>query len=340
MRRTGKAAVNIDLVPEAVGAERDINRRKPLLLAAAACLLGGLALWAGFKFMDANASKSHLDKLTERESELNGPGMTIKGLEKKNKDMVETLGKYHDLEKSRKAYAAILDQLASDFAHDEVWVTDVTPVTGFTKGGRDIKPLIKDALDGKSYGKSAVNLINTETGKLNEANAIRITGLWRKDSGDVYKILKKIRNNENSLFTFKGIEKTEQGRRTIEKEVDLPGQRPPQDGHLHRGRILRRSLHPHPSPQDTHHHQITTHFFQYPMNWFKENKFLGTLILVTLVLAALIWYVGHTFAGKAQANVDEIEAKKNRISSLERSEPFPNPANADAKKTGRAQTPR
>jgi len=61
LRGAGKGLLDIDLVPDKVQAQRDITRRKPLLIAGAALFLGGIGAWAGFQALTANKAKSFLD---------------------------------------------------------------------------------------------------------------------------------------------------------------------------------------------------------------------------------------------------------------------------------------
>ncbi len=68
------------------------------------------------------------------------------------------------------------------------------------------------------------------------------------------------------------------------------------------------------------------------MNWFKENKFLGILIAVTLVLAILIAVIGMGASGEADKTAEAIKTKKSAISRLEGGKPYPSAANLKDKK--------
>jgi len=68
------------------------------------------------------------------------------------------------------------------------------------------------------------------------------------------------------------------------------------------------------------------------MTWFKENKFLGGLIVVTGLLAAVIIYMGLQFSSSLEETLEEVataEAKDRKWRNLD---PFPTPTSAEAKK--------
>lgn len=68
------------------------------------------------------------------------------------------------------------------------------------------------------------------------------------------------------------------------------------------------------------------------MNWFKENKFLSILLIITLVLAILIAFIGMGAAKKANEMADEIESTKSNITRLESGKPYPSTENLSEKK--------
>jgi len=67
------------------------------------------------------------------------------------------------------------------------------------------------------------------------------------------------------------------------------------------------------------------------MSWFKENKFLGGLLVVTVLLAAII----ISFGMKAGTSLEEVQqqvaAKKATLKKDKSLNPYPNPENAKAK---------
>ena len=67
------------------------------------------------------------------------------------------------------------------------------------------------------------------------------------------------------------------------------------------------------------------------MNWFKENKFLGGLLTVNLIIAAFIIYLGMKTGGKKEADLAEVDQHLIEKASAKKLDPFPTPENVDAK---------
>ncbi|MGJ8697160.1 MAG: Amuc_1100 family pilus-like protein [Verrucomicrobiaceae bacterium] len=68
------------------------------------------------------------------------------------------------------------------------------------------------------------------------------------------------------------------------------------------------------------------------MNWFKENKFLGGLIVVTAILAGLIIFLGVSTAGKRDEAVTKVEERKTSIKQKKSLDPYPTIENVSSKK--------
>jgi hypothetical protein len=68
------------------------------------------------------------------------------------------------------------------------------------------------------------------------------------------------------------------------------------------------------------------------MTWFKENKFLGGLILVTALLSALIVYMGLQFGSSLEERLEEVATAEAQDKGWRSLDPFPAPESAEAKK--------
>jgi len=67
------------------------------------------------------------------------------------------------------------------------------------------------------------------------------------------------------------------------------------------------------------------------MNWFKENKFLGLLIVVTVVLTVLLLVFGIGKKGETEDLMAQIDQAKDKIRKQSSLDPFPNPTNLKKK---------
>ena len=83
LRGIGKSEINIDLVPVVVEQSRAADRRKPFLIAAAAVLLAGMAVWAVFEHFAAGKAADRARTMGEQRDSLAPLKTQIDGLLKK-----------------------------------------------------------------------------------------------------------------------------------------------------------------------------------------------------------------------------------------------------------------
>ena len=67
------------------------------------------------------------------------------------------------------------------------------------------------------------------------------------------------------------------------------------------------------------------------MSWFKENKFLGGLLVVTILLAAIIIFLGMQAGTSLEEIQEQVAAKEATLKKDKSLNPYPNPDNAMAK---------
>ncbi|MGC6426802.1 MAG: Amuc_1100 family pilus-like protein [Akkermansiaceae bacterium] len=68
------------------------------------------------------------------------------------------------------------------------------------------------------------------------------------------------------------------------------------------------------------------------MNWFKENKFLGGLLIVTLVIAGFLIFLGMKTSASADEELAAAEAHKAATLDAKKLNPYPTADNVDAKR--------
>lgn len=197
LRATDQSEVSIDLVPDAVQAERDINKRKPLLVTAAVLLLGGLAAWAGGKMAEVSAAESHLSSLGEDEQVLQKPAQKIKKLLKAEEDSVQLINAYAQAEERRLSLLKLWEDVSQRFASENVWITDIEPRNSFTlEEGGGSKPVITEGFQSLSTGSSAL-MADREL-----ADSILVRGLHLNKQNEVIMLLKKLRTSDVLAFEW------------------------------------------------------------------------------------------------------------------------------------------
>lgn len=232
LRGIGKSEINIDLIPAVVAQARAADRRKPFLIAAAAVLLGGMAVWAGFQNFAAAKAADLARTMAEQRDSLAPIKTQIDGLLKKEAALRQIASAYTDAESDHAFWMDLLAELRGAFASDAVWLTDFEPIHGYNPlQGQDPKSPAVKAAQGKSvvesdfatarFGESSLADIRMDEApqprgrqkaaaapKAVTANAVRIKGFWRENPRSqniVSELLKKLRENSTGFrFTVKG----------------------------------------------------------------------------------------------------------------------------------------
>ncbi len=198
LRAAEKATINIDLVPDVVQAERDITRRKPTLIAAAAIFLGGLALWPVFNILTANDGKAVIKDSKTEEQALTGPANQLRKILKKEKESQTLINSYEAAENGRLSVLTLIDDLSNHMVSDQVWVTDLEPRANYAPildEGNDA--VINEGFGIAPYGKQV--FLPKEN---NMADCIVIRGFCRSNRNGVLALVANLRKSDLLNFTW------------------------------------------------------------------------------------------------------------------------------------------
>ncbi|MBK1789749.1 type IV pilus assembly protein PilM [Persicirhabdus sediminis] len=229
LRGVDKAPLKIDLVPDAVAHERDIQKRKPMMLAAAAVVLAGFGAWAGHQMSMNAKAQDRYDDIAAEVEERQQYAMPLDGLNR-NAEIIAKFGaQYLEAEDARTGWINRFNDLTKLFAHDQVWLFDVSPVSGWDpKQGEEmvLSPIVANDFREKTYGMSSLAPLNAAPagrqrgarGSRNNRNAagpaaakgpkkidaLRVRGFWRgsRGFGEVYELVDKLKNSSTE-FSFK-----------------------------------------------------------------------------------------------------------------------------------------
>ncbi|MEJ6641975.1 MAG: type IV pilus assembly protein PilM [Akkermansiaceae bacterium] len=197
LRAADKATINIDLVPDAVQAERDINRRKPILIAAAALFLGGLGAWAGFKAMSVGDAARHLTALDQEAVVLEQPAKKIERLLSNEEDALKMIKAYSAAENGRLSVVDQWNQISQHFVSEVVWITDFEPRTNFSlEAGGTSEPVIDESFSTNPYGNSSI------MNDVESADSVTIRGYHLDKENEVSNLVKTLRLSPALTFTF------------------------------------------------------------------------------------------------------------------------------------------
>jgi len=199
LRAAGKSTIKIDLVPDAVQAERDINRRKPLLIGAAALFIAGLGSWAGFKSLSVSEAERHLSQLEQEAVTLRPPATKIERLLQQEKEANELIKAYAKAEKNRLNIVDQWNSIAKHFVSEVAWITDIEPRTNFSlDAGGSSDAVIDESFSSNPYGKSSVmNEVTT-------ADSVILRGFHLNKQNEVTNLVKTLRLSPALNFKFNG----------------------------------------------------------------------------------------------------------------------------------------
>lgn len=183
LRDTGKCAVEIDLIPESVKRQRELNAKKPYLFAAAACLLGTLAAVTVFFISGTTMANEEAASLKEVENELADIDAEIK---KQNQNLVmesERFGHLQNVVNGRYYWLNLLEELnkiQTEVAGDRIWITSLEPVP---VNGRD--PITSNLFQSRVNPKVPVPSVIEERGvdPMPLVKYVRLRGLYHDTPG-------------------------------------------------------------------------------------------------------------------------------------------------------------
>ncbi len=195
LNQIGVVPVQIDLIPESVTKERELDRRKPALVIsvlAVAALLGAL----GFFFSQgAKIASGKVEAIKGKKAELSKLDESISALKSEISDIDGQQGPYVEAILRRVYWVQAFNYLGNKMQNDLLFMTVLEP----TSGGI---PVIDDISEG------AVPVAVVSGGEEKIIDAFSIEGLWRENSAGgsevVYNYFKELKKDsvEGSAAAF------------------------------------------------------------------------------------------------------------------------------------------
>ena len=130
LREVSACPMEIDLVPSSVERRRDIDRRKPYLLTAGACLLGLLLAVGGYFHKKIALTESKLADLSSYESTLSNFDSKITAETRKESAIRERGAPLEAAVLGRTRLVEILNHLNSKLNNDKLWFTQMELLAG------------------------------------------------------------------------------------------------------------------------------------------------------------------------------------------------------------------
>lgn len=239
LRGSGSTPIRIDLVPSTVEQARADERRKPVLMAAAAIFLGGMLSWALLHKAASASAASKADAMVGQRDQLAQFHHPIKQQLRREAKLRDIAERYVEAESDRVFWFDLIGELRGAFASDSLWLTELEPITGFdtkeliSNETKDAKfengqEVVSDSFMQVDYGLSALASVQesrSRPGSRNakpdaaKVNAIRIRGYWRenKRSQNLVSDMLKQLQEKSTHFNFM----VEQGKGKKKEMINL-----------------------------------------------------------------------------------------------------------------------
>lgn len=205
IRPLGKAAVSIDLVPTNVEFKRANDKRKPILLAAAAIFLAALGAWAFFKQADATEAAERAAAAKAVTDTSQAPAQKIRALFREEDQLNNRTNALAAAEQGRARWLDILNIVTENATSPFYWTTDFVPLIGYAPldPNRRAQPAVSDGFAKAKPGESILPRLGA--GRSPEINAIQINGFWRENPDDnrvIFEIISRLKENGGEYFAF------------------------------------------------------------------------------------------------------------------------------------------
>jgi type IV pilus assembly protein PilM len=129
LRAVGNCPVEINLRPPVLVKAQDLERRKPLLILAAACLLAALAAWNVYFLKVNTITESKRDEVNAMAANLEAIASRMDAISAEKQQLVKGAAPLLLAAAERAAWTELLDEMAKSLPVRFIWVTKLVPLS-------------------------------------------------------------------------------------------------------------------------------------------------------------------------------------------------------------------
>lgn len=149
LRAVGDCPMRLNLRPASVVRRQDFGRRRPLLVAAAACFVAGLLVWGAYYWRAAQIEERAAERLEEKvagmrqiETQMNQVRREIASLDHLSAPLVGAIN-------DRAFWPSVLEDLNTRLPQQDIWITELVPTSaGKPLGVPDARTPPQPVIDG------------------------------------------------------------------------------------------------------------------------------------------------------------------------------------------------
>lgn len=179
-RRMGKSQLKLDLVPDSVQKEKELDKRKnKLIFAAIAFALGLMSFWL-IGLVESSSLKTHEASLTEELKPLKTFATKMDAINADEQAMVPYVHEIIEVEEQRVHWIEMLNELKQQCGSKKYWFTEIKPLVNYTPSSLGEYTFVFS--DGATQSTDDTAKLKEFVDKDKKINAIFIRGIWL-DSG-------------------------------------------------------------------------------------------------------------------------------------------------------------
>lgn len=196
VRRIDKGKINLELTPDSVAKEQDLDRRKSKLAYGAGLLVAGIFVFMVCQFIAGITLKESNEKLTKELAQLTPLENKMKALQAKQKNALNDVNTLIDKQSDRVLWINALDELKSIYASKKYWFTDIAPLVNYTPDSKIDKATHVISSSAFETGEVSGDIITYN--KAQFINAVLIRGTWINEGHNLSVVTNQLLDKELS----------------------------------------------------------------------------------------------------------------------------------------------
>jgi type IV pilus assembly protein PilM len=146
LRQVSACPMELNLRPASVVRRQELEKRRPFFIMAAACLLLALLGWAGYYSRATHVVRGSTEELQERvNAPMRASEIKIDKLRRETKSLDSFASPLTEAIDSRFFWVEILEDLNARLPKEDIWITELIPMSGGKPIGVDEKPITQFA---------------------------------------------------------------------------------------------------------------------------------------------------------------------------------------------------
>src|SRR5205085_3987421 len=129
LRAVASCPMELNLRPASVVRDHEVQRRRPFLIGAAACVIAGLLGWSAFYLHAAGVWRAIKQQVDAKVDSLRGFQTRIDGIRKNATTLDSVASPLLNAVNARSFWPQLLEDLNARLPKDNIWITELVPLS-------------------------------------------------------------------------------------------------------------------------------------------------------------------------------------------------------------------